>query len=73
MDKNVDTQEDNFTTINGGRVYIGPERRAERRRQNQNDRVETLLRNFGLDRRMRTDRRRADSSWFLISKKVANQ
>lgn len=63
----------NFTVIDGARVYIGPERRLERRRHNNNDRVEILLRNFGLDRRLRTDRRRANTSWLLTSQKAVNQ
>ncbi len=60
----------NFTVIGGERAYIGPDRRADRRRIQQNTRVETLLRNFGLDRRLRTERRRADTSWLLTSKKA---
>ena len=65
-------KDNNFTVINGERTYVGHERRAERRRLHQNERVETLLRNFGLDRRLRNDRRRRNSSWFLTSQKVAN-
>lgn len=63
----------NFTVIDGERTYIGPERRAERRRNHHNERIETLLKNFGLDRRLRVDRRRKDTSWFLTSQKVVNQ
>mgnify|MGYP005822716011 CR=1 FL=1 len=63
----------NFAVINGDRAYIGPERRQERRRLHHNERVETLLKNFGLDRRLRVDRRRKDSSWLLTSQKVVNQ
>ncbi|MET1255819.1 hypothetical protein [Aliikangiella maris] len=62
----------NFAIINGDRAYIGPERRQERRRSHCNERVERLLKNFGLDRRIRVDRRRKDSSWLLTSQKVAN-
>lgn len=55
-------------------VYIGPERRMERRRLQQSQRVGILLKNCGLDRRGSSDdRRRVDSSWFVTSKKVANQ
>jgi|GEM_PF-2430137 len=72
MDKNT-SNDVNFTVINGERAYIGPERREERRRLHQSERIETLLRNFGLDRRMRTDRRRKDSSWLLTSQRVVNQ
>ena len=61
-----------FTVIDGERVYIGADRRADRRRVYSKDRVETLLKNFGLDRRMRCERRRADTSWLLTSRKVAN-
>lgn len=63
----------NFTVIDGEKAYIGPERRVDRRRESPNDRVETLLKNFGLDRRLSTDRRRRDTSWLLTSKKVVNQ
>jgi len=55
-------------------VYIGPERRMDRRRLQQSQRVARLLRNCGLDRRTPTDdRRRADSSWFVTSQKVVNE
>ncbi len=63
----------NFTVIDGERTYIGPDRRADRRRLSQNERVERLLRNFGLDRRLGMDRRRTDTSWLLTSAQVANQ
>ncbi|MBV1908794.1 MAG: hypothetical protein KUG78_05695 [Kangiellaceae bacterium] len=53
-------------------AYIGPERRVDRRREQGHDRVERLLTNFGLDRRLSTDRRRKDSSWFLTSQRVVN-
>ncbi|TQV89759.1 hypothetical protein [Aliikangiella coralliicola] len=72
MDKNS-SSDVNFTVIDGERIYVGPERRAERRRRKQNERIETLLRNFGLDRRLRVDRRRKDTSWLLTSKRVVNQ
>lgn len=48
-------------------VYVGQERRAERRRSVRNDEFEKLLGHFGLDRRHVSDRRRADSSWLLLS------
>ena len=48
-------------------VYVGPERRAERRRSVRNDEFEKLLGHFGLDRRVVPERRRADSSWLLLS------
>ncbi|TQV73955.1 hypothetical protein FLL45_13920 [Aliikangiella marina] len=53
-------------------VYMGEERRNERRRGHQNQRVEVMLKNFGLDRRLRQERRNANSSWLLTSSKVAN-
>ncbi len=62
----------NFEVINGDSPYVGPERRLDRRREQGHERVERLLKNFGLDRRLSTDRRRKDSSWFLTSKKVVN-
>ncbi|WP_444995072.1 hypothetical protein [Aliikangiella sp. IMCC44359] len=63
----------NFAVIDGDKAYVGPERRQERRRSHHNERIETLLKNFGLDRRLRVDRRRKDSSWLLTSQKVVNQ
>ncbi len=65
-------QGNNFRVIDGDSAYVGPERRLDRRREQGHERVETLLKNFGLDRRLSTDRRRKDSSWFLTSGKVAN-
>ncbi len=62
----------NFTVINGEKAYVGPERRGDRRREQGHERVERLLKNFGLDRRLSTDRRRKDTSWFLTSNNVAN-
>ena len=70
MDKKSDNP--NFRVIDGGRAYIGPERRSERRREHSHERVEQLLINFGLDRRLSKDRRRRDTSWFLTSDNVAN-
>ncbi len=61
-----------FTVVNGERVYVGSERRIDRRRGSGHERVESLLKNFGLDRRLSTDRRRKDTSWFLTSKKIVN-
>ncbi|MGX5174753.1 hypothetical protein ACUR5C_12095 [Aliikangiella sp. IMCC44653] len=72
MGKKTSTKS-NFTIIDGEKAYIGPERRADRRRMSHNERIERLLRNFGLDRRMRVERRRKDSSWLLTSARVANQ
>ena len=72
MDKNS-SKDANYTVIEGNRVYVGQERREDRRRLGHNERVETLLKNFGLDRRLRVERRRADSSWLLTSQKAANQ
>lgn len=67
------SNEANFTVIDGERTYVGPDRRAERRRLHHNERVETLLRNFGLDRRLCAERRRKNTSWLLTSQKVVNQ
>ena len=61
-----------FEVIDGDIAYVGPERRLDRRRDQGHERVERLLKNFGLDRRLSTDRRRKDSSWFLTSKNVVN-
>ncbi|MCW8877774.1 MAG: hypothetical protein OQJ89_14400 [Kangiellaceae bacterium] len=66
------TRELNFKVIDGERIYVGPERRKERRREHRNERIETLLRNFGLDRRLRVERRRKDTSWLVTSQKVVN-
>ena len=62
-----------LSAIEGGAVYLGPERREERRRECRNMRMEALLKNFGLDRRIDRNRRNAETSWLLISKKVINQ
>ena len=51
-----------------GVCYIGPERRIERRRSNCNRRLESLLKDFGIDRRMARDRRKKNTSWLLMSK-----
>ena len=67
-----ETSQSNFKVINGENIYVGPERRKERRRCQQSDRVERLLRNFGLDRRVRVERRRQDTSWLVTSQKVVN-
>lgn len=69
---NENTSTAKFRVINGERIYVGPERRVERRRCQQSDRVERLLKNFGLDRRVRIDRRRQDTSWLVTSQKVVN-
>ncbi|WP_144393842.1 hypothetical protein [Pleionea sediminis] len=57
-----------FAEINGERCYIGPERRIDRRRTNNNRRLESLLNNFGLDRRGRSDRRDQNTSWLIMSR-----
>ncbi len=49
-------------------VYIGPERRKERRRIGNNT-FEKLLFEFGLDRRVSIDQRDSNSSWLLLSEK----
>ena len=66
-------QKSKFEVIDGEKVYIGEERRLDRRRMLGHERVERLLKNFGLDRRLSTDRRRKDTSWFLTSKKAVNE
>jgi hypothetical protein len=66
-------QKSEFEIIDGESVYIGEEKRLERRRLLGHERVERLLKNFGLDRRLSTDRRRKDTSWFLTSKKAVNE
>ncbi len=54
--------------IDRGKAYVGNDRRKERRREQGHERVERLLKNFGLDRRLSVDRRSKNSSWFLTSK-----
>lgn len=54
-------------------IYMGQERRNERRRGSRNERVEVMLKNFGLERRSTEDRRKEGTSWLLTSKKVVNQ
>jgi len=49
-------------------VYIGQERRKERRRIGNNS-FEKMLLEFGLDRRVYTDQRDSTSSWLLLSEK----
>ena len=66
------TKENDFKVIDGEQAYVGPERRLERRRDQGHERVERLLTNFGLDRRLSTDRRRKDTSWFLTSNGTGN-
>ena len=65
-------KDSDFKVIDGERAYVGPERRVERRREHGHERVERLLTNFGLDRRLSEDRRRKDTSWFLTSKNGGN-
>lgn len=57
-----------MNVIDGDKAYVGKDRRQERRREQGHERVERLLKNFGLDRRLSTDRRSKNSSWFLTSK-----
>ena len=58
----------NMKVIDSGDAYIGTDRRKERRREQGHERVERLLKNFGLNRRLSTDRRSKNTSWFLTSK-----
>ena len=53
-------------------MYMGPERRDERRRERKKERFETMIRDFGLERRLRTERRDECTSWFLTSQNVVN-
>ncbi len=48
--------------------YTGPERRIERRRAKSNERIDTLIKNFGLEQRIRQNRRQLNTSWLLTSK-----
>ena len=54
-------------------IYMGAEHRNDRRRVNKSERVELMIKNFGLERRMRTERRKEATSWLLISSMVVNQ
>jgi hypothetical protein len=56
------------TSFKENSLYLGTERRKKNRRSG-NERVEVLLKDFGLDRRLSSDRRQKDTSWFLKSKK----
>ncbi len=51
-------------------LYVGPDRRAERRRNLTNQDFEKLLRDFGLDRRLHRERRHQSSSWLLLSSAI---
>ena len=66
------TTENDFKVIDDDKAYVGSDRRLERRREQGHERVERLLTNFGLDRRLSTDRRRKDTSWFLTSNNSSN-
>jgi hypothetical protein len=55
-----------------GPIYVGPDRRQERRRRGHGG-FEQLLRQFGLDRRQREDRRQQNSSWLLLSDKQQSE
>lgn len=48
-------------------LYVGTDRREERRRNQTNQDFEKLLRDFGLNRRQRVERRLQSSSWLLLS------
>ncbi len=48
--------------------YVGVDRRIERRETKEPE-FEKMLKMFGLDRRIRPDRRQANSSWLLVSDK----
>ncbi len=63
--------EKDFVIRHGITIYVGPERRQDRRRASQYENFEKLLRDFGLDRRFMPDRRKQDSSWLLLSEKAA--
>ena len=56
-----------FSEMNGERCYVGPERRVDRRRTNNNRRLESLLNDFGLDRRIARERRKRGTSWLIMS------
>ncbi len=55
--------------VSAATIYIGTERRKERRRRG-NSAFEKLLLEFGLDRRVYADQRDNSSSWLLLSNKV---
>jgi len=63
----VSTKSD-LKIIDCGDAYVGTDRRKERRREQGHERVERLLKNFGLNRRLSTDRRSKNTSWFLTSR-----
>lgn len=69
MEKSI-LKDDVFEVVSDENVYVGSERRSDRRSTYQQDRVEALIKNFGLDRRIRIERRKSDSSWLLTSKKT---
>ena len=56
----------------GENIYMGPERRNERRRERKNERFENMIKDFGLERRLRVERRDVSTSWLLTSKMVIN-
>ncbi len=51
-------------------MYIGPDRRKDRRNKKMNSRAEARLRNFGLDERVQVERRKEKTSWLLTSEFV---
>ena len=71
LDMNKNTAKSNMKVIDSGDAYVGVDRRMERRREQGHERVERLLKNFGLDRRLSTDRRDKNTSWFLTSRAAA--
>ena len=62
-----DTPKAFFEEMDGERCYIGPERRIDRRRTNNNRLLESLLNDFGLDRRVSRERRNRNTSWLIMS------
>ncbi len=70
--ENKVTADSSFRFINGEKIYVGEERRVERRRCQHSDRIERLIKNFGLDRRIKQDRRKENTSWLVTSQKVVN-
>lgn len=59
-------EEVNINFIPDG-IYVGPDRRADRRRERSNIKVQAQIKNFGLDKRIRLERRSGSSSYLLTS------
>ena len=53
--------------IGGVIMYIGIERRSERRSERQITKLNIQYKNLGLERRLAYDRRQTNSSWLIIS------